>query len=407
MDANAPTRFAVIERRLLREFGVAKLGVVFLSFEEAPAATGSVAQVHRAILKDGRCVAVKVSLGREAVVKADVRTLVHQAKRLKRLGLDGGLDLPSVMSAYEDLVDGEFDFRIEAANIHRLSAAVERCGLLKVVALPTVVDDLTTRNVLVMEWMAGEPFTTALARSGKPFAAGASPMKSWADVFDALHKCWGAFIFDASEFHTDPHPGNLVLRADGRIGILDCGQTKVLDAKWRKITAMVCVAMARGDVPGLVEAIESSGEYVLHDATPEKWSLIAYTYFDTRFTPLAGVNLYDVDRSILSKGRGFSKGSRELFPLMRVAFVVRGLMATAGIRDASMMEAWEPFAAKALGVPQADRVRMSLRRLSRAVARSAYRTVPTKVARRFLADDNEAAQFDRLRSLQRSQHARR
>ena len=77
---------------------------------------------------------------------------------------------------------------------------------------------------------------------------------------------------------------------------------------------------------------QASGDYVLRNASRAKWALIADTYLDTRWTPLSGVNLYDFDRSLLARGGGFERNSPEVFPIMRVAFVVRGLMTRAGAR---------------------------------------------------------------------------
>ena len=115
-------------------------------------------------------------------------------------------------------------------------------------------------------------------------------------------------IPQAGEFHTDPHPGNVVLLRDGRVGLLDWGQTKVLPPDKVDSCAECVVCMARGDAEGLARTIEASGIAELENPSVALWALISYTYFDTRWTPLAGVNLYDVDRSLLARD-GFRRNS--------------------------------------------------------------------------------------------------
>ena len=94
---------------------------------------------------------------------------------------------------------------------------------------PAPLRHLCSERVLTCEWLAGPQLldvfrgsSTALPRpQAKTFG-------SWRRLYATLHACWGAQIFQLGEFHTDPHPGNVVLLQDGRVGLLDWGQTKVL-----------------------------------------------------------------------------------------------------------------------------------------------------------------------------------
>ena len=97
-------------------------------------------------------------------------------------------------------------------------------------------------------------------------------------------------------------------------------------------------------------AIEASGIAELENPSVALWALISYTYFDTRWTPLAGVNLYDVDRSLLARD-GFRRNSPEAFPLIRIAFLFRGAQARCGVFDLSLVDAWLPDALRRLGRP--------------------------------------------------------
>lgn len=127
--------------------------------------------------------------------------------------------------------------------------------------------------------------------------------------------------------------------------------------------------MAAGDVIGLAKHIEAAKIAELEKPSPVAWALVAYTYFDTRWTPLAGINLYDVDRSLLAK-EGFKKNSPEAFPLIRIAFLFRGAQARCGIFDESLVDNWLPDALARLGKPSYfARARTAYRvRLRRAIA---------------------------------------
>jgi hypothetical protein len=292
------------------------------------------------------------------------------------------------MIAYRDIVPEEFDFRLEARKIETAARLFRETGLDRYVAAPTVRGDLSSERVLALEWMRGPSLLDVFrGRSGNAPPALPGPQKrtfgSWAALYAALHKAWGAQIFRLGEFHTDPHPGNLILMEDGRVGILDWGQTKRLDAKRVDACAACACAMAAGDVPALVDAIETSGDFVLKNPSPLAWALIAYTYFDTRWTPLAGVNLYDVDRSLLAKD-GFERNSPEVFPLIRIAFLFRGAEAVCGVLDESMVDAWERDALRRLNrTALLAAPRAACRGARRRAAASLARSLPPSLVRRF------------------------
>ena len=308
MDAAPPVRPRVIRRIVERDLGV-RIADAFDEWDDAPVATASVAQVHRASV-NGTQVAVKVGLGRRRQFSKDVDAMYRQAVLLKALKMDAGLDLPSVVAAYRELVKDEFDFRVELSKLDKFSRLIQKDAALRnLITTPAPVRHLCSERVLTCEWLAGpqllDVFRESRAALPRPQAR---TFGSWRRLYATLHTCWGAQIFRMGEFHTDPHPGNVVLLEDGRVGLLDWGQTKVLPPDKIDSCAECVICMARGDAEGLARTIEASGIAELENPSVALWALISYTYFDTRWTPLAGVNLYDVDRSLLARD-GFRRNS--------------------------------------------------------------------------------------------------
>jgi aarF domain-containing kinase len=306
MDAAPPVCRRVIRRIVERDLGV-RIADAFDEWDDEPVATASVAQVHRASV-NGTQVAVKVGLGRQRRFSGDVDAMYRQAVLLKALKMDAGLDLPSVVAAYCELVKDEFDFRVELSKLDNFSRLIQK-DFRNFITTPAPLRHLCGERVLTCEWLAGpqllDVFRESKAALPRPQAR---TFGSWRRLYATLHSCWGAQIFRQGEFHTDPHPGNVVLLQDGRVGLLDWGQTKVLPPDKVDSCAECVVCMARGDAEGLARTIEASGIAELENPSVALWALISYTYFDTRWTPLAGVNLYDVDRSLLARD-GFRRNS--------------------------------------------------------------------------------------------------
>ena len=128
MDAAPPVHPRVVRRIVERDLGV-RIDDVFDEWDDEPVATASVAQVHRARV-NGTTVAVKVGLGRRRRFSKDVDAMYRQAVLLKALKMDAGLDLPSVVAAYRELVKDEFDFRVELSKLDKFTQLIrdDLCG---------------------------------------------------------------------------------------------------------------------------------------------------------------------------------------------------------------------------------------------------------------------------------------
>jgi ubiquinone biosynthesis protein len=198
----------------------APISEIFSHFDNEPLAAASIGVTHRATLLDGRDVIVKIQRpGVEASVERDGSVLIWAAKQLQqrsesaaRLGL-AGLARELVAGITEEL-----DFTQELANNAAMRSAV---GESATVRMPEIFADFTTRRVLVMEAVNGVPVSdrAAVDATGVPREQLASNL---IDSFLAQVLTYGTY-------HADPHPGNVLIDAQGRLWLIDYGAVGHLD----------------------------------------------------------------------------------------------------------------------------------------------------------------------------------
>ena len=191
-----------------------KLHEVFRSFDEVPIASASVAQVHFAVLPDGREVAVKILRpGIERVIAHDVALLNICAALMEHWWEDGKRLKPRlVVAEFEKHLHDELDLMREAANASQLKRNFAHSTLLTV---PDVYWDWCTTEVMVMERMDGIPISQVDALR----ASGIDIKKLAANGVEIFY----TQVFRDGFFHADMHPGNVQVAADGRYIALDFG----------------------------------------------------------------------------------------------------------------------------------------------------------------------------------------
>ena len=216
---------------------------VFADWDDAPLGAASVAQVHRAVLTKkygGREVAVKVQRpGVEETLLGDVKQLKRLSKPLRGTT---PVDYYIVFQELEGQLADEFDFVNEAAAMERVSRTLTRCPGGAPLVVPKPVPALSSRKVLVMDFLRGEP----LSRVAAKFDLEKDPVARAAGLalLEGLTEAFGRCIFETGFFHADPHPGNLLVLDDGRIGLIDFGQVKQISGKARATLGKVMCALA-------------------------------------------------------------------------------------------------------------------------------------------------------------------
>ncbi len=222
---------AAIVARIEEELGRSILDA-FATFDVEPVAAASLAQVHRATLADGRVVAVKVQIpGIDAVIASDIAALRILAGVL---GDVLPMDLRTIADELERALTIELDYGAEAAAGTAFQADVAGTGLFA----PPVVASHSTARVLTTAFVDGARLTEALNAAGPAERA---------RIVTAMCDGLARQVFRTGRVHADPHPGNFLVTADGRIAVLDFGCTLTLSADERRGYARLLAALAVRD----------------------------------------------------------------------------------------------------------------------------------------------------------------
>lgn len=252
---------------------------VYASFDWTPIASASIAQVYAATTLDGEQVVVKVQRpGLDEIVATDTAAIMSIASLVEhRTPLGLSMKPTDLAREFLDGVREELDFRIEAANALDLAAAVES---FEGVRVPTIHLHASTRMVLTEERVVGRPVTD-LAWLTELGLDTATVAKRVIDVF--LHQ-----MFVAGVFHADPHPGNILMDADGTIVLIDLGAVGRLGPTYRSAVMSMLMAASMGDPQllrtSLTEVIRVDSRVDLHDL-----DFAIQEFFDRHFVPGKGI----------------------------------------------------------------------------------------------------------------------
>jgi ubiquinone biosynthesis protein len=252
-DQVPPETFAAVRRIVEQDLG-RSLAEVFSAFDPVPLAAASIAQVHSATLRSGEPVVVKVQRPSVAsLVRKDLTAMSWLAPLLVgRIPVTALANPPALVELFAETIAEELDFRLEAENMLDVAAVLAKSSERPIV-VPRPHPDLVTRRVLVMERLDGFPWGEA------------STMRdAGIDTAAVLHSGLIAFLEGVmlyGVFHGDLHGGNLFVRSDGRVALLDFGITGRLDEPERLAFLRLVVGATANDVTAQLEALRDLGAF--------------------------------------------------------------------------------------------------------------------------------------------------
>ena len=250
LQDNVPSfPFEQVKEILEKEFGK-KLGDIFASIEKTPIAAASISQVHKAVLKTGEKVAVKIQRPNvKKVMETDIEIMEYFA-HVAENNID---DLKKfrpvrIVDEFKEWTEKELDFKLEARNAKRFYQNFKNS---RTVHIPFIYDELTTERVLTLEFIEGVELhdTNEIKKRKLDFK------KIIQNGFDAIM----TQVFVHGIFHADPHPGNILVMKDNSIAFVDFGIVGYFDESLKNKCIDIFYGIIEQDVGLIMQTLASMG----------------------------------------------------------------------------------------------------------------------------------------------------
>lgn len=315
-DSITPVPAEVIAQLVELELG-GPPDTIFASFDLIPLASASIGQAHAATLLDGTEVVVKVRRpGAVEQIEVDLEILQNLAAQASRRWEEAAdYDLTGLAEEFARTLRAELDYLAEGRNAERFATNFEGNDGIHI---PRVFWETTTSRILTLERLRGVKVSDLAALDAGGIDRPALAARA-AEVAAQM-------IFDDGFFHADPHPGNLFIEPDGRIGLIDFGMVGVVDAELREQLGILLLALTRKDphriASALMRVAQSSAPVNMRALTADMVPIV--DLYAGR--PLSDVPVGKLIREILSvMRRRHLQLPRELSLLLKMVVMTEGM----------------------------------------------------------------------------------
>jgi predicted unusual protein kinase regulating ubiquinone biosynthesis (AarF/ABC1/UbiB family) len=270
-----PMDYKLIAQQIRREFSKPP-EQLFATFETEAFAAASLGQVHRARLKSGEEVAVKIQYpGIDATIEQDLGNLKLLLRTLQALAGDvmrQKIDTKTVYSELEERLREELDYVNEARNINEFHKLLDGD---RDIVIPRVIKELSSRRVLTMTYVDGYPLADVFGEDSD------AELRSW--VARKYYKLVWRQILEFGVLHTDPQPGNYLVTYHPHLGILDFGSVRRFSDQVRRSSVALAQSIMKGDDEGVAAALLKLG-YLERGQDPAPLVKIIYILFEPVIT---------------------------------------------------------------------------------------------------------------------------
>jgi len=324
---------AIVEREL-----GAPVDEVFERFDPDPLGSASIGQVHRAVLRSGEVVAVKVQRpeapGR---VESDLELMREFALLLdRRFARRIFVDVRGLVAEFETVIRRELDYTAEAANARRFAANFAETP----VVIPRIHLEYSTPFVLTLQYIEGTRF-----RDIRPLLLAPSERRRVASMgADAIFK----MAFEDGFFHGDPHPGNLILTPQGDLALLDFGMVGYMSRGDIEALSRLFIAVVQRDADAALRGLESLG---VRYSTEVRGDLVRdLREFLNKYSGLSvgEVTLGQALSELIALARNYRLRVPPVFPLLTKALVTAEGLARAIDPTINVYEVARPYARRLL-----------------------------------------------------------
>ena len=249
-DQVPPVPLALVERTIVESYGKSPADL-FERFEPVPIAAASLGQVHRAALRDGRAVAVKVQRpGVAETIEKDLEALDEIAGFLgSRTETGRRYDLTGMVNEFRTAITLELDYTKEAENLRTIGGNLAE---FEMIVVPQPVEGYTAKRVLTMDYVGGTKVTEV------------SPVVKLdlqRDVLsDVLVRAYLKQIVLDGVFHADPHPGNVLITENGQLALIDLGMIGRLSPQMQERLLKLLLAISEGRGEDVADVAIALGE---------------------------------------------------------------------------------------------------------------------------------------------------